>query len=223
MSGTTSKALVVFGLRVGQDPKGFKVPWGLSKLQYLVFWVSARYNPPNWASTSEARVASIFDQHTLDFISHSEAQTRRLGARLGEMLEGGETIALQGELGTGKTRWVQGVGQGLHVGQNVTSPTFTLVNEYPGRLILYHIDLYRINQAAEALAFGLEDYLYGDGVCLIEWAEKAAEILPPDRLWITFHYLDDTKRRITMQAAGGRYQKQLDDFKRVVFGARSRG
>lgn len=166
-------------------------------------------------------MASIFDQHTLDFISHSEAQTRRLGARLGELLEGGETIALQGELGTGKTRWVQGVGLGLQVRQNVTSPTFTLVNEYPGRLILYHIDLYRINQAAEALAFGLEDYLYGDGVCLIEWAERVAEILPPDRLWITFHYLDDTKRRITMQAFGDRFQELLEQFKRVAFGVRS--
>lgn len=167
-------------------------------------------------------MASIFDQHTLDFISHSEAQTRRLGARLGELLEAGETIALQGELGTGKTRWVQGVGQGLQVDQNVTSPTFTLVNEYPGRLTLYHIDLYRINQTAEALAFGLEDYLYGDGVSLIEWAERVVEILPPDRLWITFHYLDDTKRRITMQAAGDRYQRLIEDFKRVAFGMRSR-
>jgi tRNA threonylcarbamoyladenosine biosynthesis protein TsaE len=167
-------------------------------------------------------VASIFDQHTLDFISHSEAQTRRLGARLGQLLEGGETIALQGELGTGKTRWVQGVGQGLGVAQNVTSPTFTLVNEFPGRLTLYHIDLYRINQAAEALAFGLEDYLYGEGVCLIEWAERVVEILPPHRLWITFHYLDETKRRITMQAAGDRYQKLIEDFKHVAFGIRSR-
>ena len=167
-------------------------------------------------------MASIFDQHTLDFISHSEAQTRRLGARLGELLQGGETIALQGELGTDKTRWVQGVGQGLQVDQNVTSPTFTLVNEYPGRLTLYHIYLYRINQAADALAFGLEDYLYGDGVCLIEWAERVVEILPPDRLWITFHYLDDTKRRITMQSAGDRYRKLLDDFKRVAFRMRSR-
>jgi len=167
-------------------------------------------------------VASIFDQHTLDFISHSEAQTRRLGARLGELLQGGETIALQGELGTGKTRWVQGVGQGLHVGQNVTSPTFTLVNEYPGRLTLYHVDLYRINQATEALAFGLEDYLYGNGVCLIEWAERAVEVLPPDRLWIAFYYLDDTKRRIVMRAAGDRYQKLIEDFKHVAFGARNK-
>jgi tRNA threonylcarbamoyladenosine biosynthesis protein TsaE len=171
--------------------------------------------------TSEAQVASIFDQQTLDFISHSEVQTRRLGARLAELFEGGEIIALQGELGAGKTRWVQGVGQGLRVDQHITSPTFTLVSEYPGRLTLYHIDLYRINQAAEALAFGLEDYLYGDGVCLIEWAERIAEVLPPDRLWITFHYLDNTKRRITMHADGGHYQKLLKEFQRLAFGVRT--
>ena len=169
----------------------------------------------------EAGVASIFDQQTLDFFSHSEAQTRRLGMRLGELLEGGEVIALQGELGTGKTRWVQGVGQGLHVDQHVTSPTFTLVNEYPGRLTLYHIDMYRINQVAEALALGLEDYLYGDGVCIVEWAERISDVLPPGRLWITFHYLDDTKRRITIQAAGERYQKLLKDFQNVAFRMRS--
>lgn len=167
-------------------------------------------------------MASIFDQHSLDFISHSEAQTRRLGARLGQLLEGGEIIALQGDLGAGKTRWVQGVGHGLQVSQYVTSPTYTLVNEYPGRLTLYHIDLYRITQAAEALAFGLEDYVYGEGVCLIEWAERAVEVLPPDRLWITFHYLDDSKRRITMQAAGDGYQRLLEEFKRVAFGAKGR-
>jgi tRNA threonylcarbamoyladenosine biosynthesis protein TsaE len=165
----------------------------------------------------EGQVASIFDQHTLDYISHSEAQTRRLGARLGELLTGGEVIALQGELGTGKTRWVQGVGRGLGVDQQVTSPTFTLVNEYPGRLTLYHIDLYRIEQSTEALAFGLEDYLYGDGVCMIEWAERIAEILPPERLWITLHYIDDAKRRIRMQAAGLSYQDLLKEFQHLAF------
>lgn len=166
-------------------------------------------------------MASIFDQQTLDFISHSQAQTRRLGARLGELLIGGEVVALQGELGAGKTRWAQGMAQGLRVDVHATSPTFTLVNEYHGRLSLYHVDLYRINQAAEALAFGLEDYLYGDGVCVIEWAERVIEILPPDRLWITFHYLDDTKRRITMRADGDHYQKLLKEFQRLAFGIRT--
>jgi len=166
-------------------------------------------------------VASVFDQHTLDFISHSEAQTRRLGQRLGELLSGGEVIALQGELGTGKTRWAQGVGQGLQVGRLITSPSFTLANEYRGRLMLYHIDLYRIHQVSEALAFGLEDYLYGDGVCLIEWAERVAPVLPVERLWITFHHLNDTKRRITMRAVGESYQQLLKEFQHVAFRMRS--
>ena len=168
----------------------------------------------------EACVASVFDQQTLDFISHSEAQTRRLGARLGGLLNGGEVIALQGELGTGKTRWVQGMGQGLGVDVHVTSPSFTLVNEYHGRLLLYHIDLFRINHASEALDFGLEDYLYGDGVCVIEWAERIAEALPTDRLWITFHHLDDTSRRLTLHGDGDRYQQLLKDFQRLAFGVR---
>jgi tRNA threonylcarbamoyladenosine biosynthesis protein TsaE len=166
-------------------------------------------------------VASIFDQHTLDFISHSEAQTRRLGARLGELLEGGEVVALRGELGTGKTRWVQGMGQGLQVRQPITSPTFTLINEYNGRLMLYHIDLYRIDGTAEAMDFGLENYLYGDGVCVIEWAERVTEILPATCLSITLHHLDETKRRITMRAAGDHYQKLLQEFQQVSFRMRN--
>jgi len=166
-------------------------------------------------------VASIFDQDTIDFISHSEAQTRRLGARLGELLQGGEIIALQGELGSGKTRWAQGVGQGLQVDDLITSPTFTLVNEYQGRLTLYHIDLYRIGHAREAWTFGLEDYLYGDGVCVIEWPVRIAEVLPLDCLWVTFTFLDDTKRRITMHADGDRCHELLKEFQRLAFGVRT--
>ena len=166
-------------------------------------------------------MASIFDQQSLDFISHSEAQTRRLGARLGELLQGGEVIALEGELGTGKTRWVQGVGQGLEIHQPITSPTFTLVNEHHGRLTLYHVDLFRIDQVGEAIAFGLEDYLYSDGVCVIEWAERVVEVLPPERLWITFHHLDTTKRRITLRASGERYQQLLKNFQHAAFRMRN--
>ncbi len=162
-------------------------------------------------------MASIFDQHAIDFISHSEAQTRRLGARLGELLQGGEVIALQGALGSGKTRWVQGLGQGLQVQEPITSPTFTLINEYHGRHTLYHIDMYRITRLAEALDLGLEDYLYGEGVCVIEWAERVAAALPEDHLWITFYHLDETKRRITMRATGDHHFKLLKDFQRLAF------
>lgn len=166
-------------------------------------------------------MASVFDRQTVDFISHSEAQTRRLGARLGELLKGGEVIALQGALGTGKTRWVQGMAYALQVPDAVTSPTFIIVNEYHGRLTLYHIDLYRIEQPEETLSFGLEDYLYSEGVCAIEWAERAANLLPADHLWITFRHLDDTKRRITMHASGHYHQQLLKDFQRLTFAART--
>ena len=165
-------------------------------------------------------MATIFDQQTIDFVSHSEAQTRRLGARLAELLRGGEVIALQGELGSGKTRWVQGMGYGLQVDVPVTSPTFILVNEYHGRLTLYHIDLYRIHQVNEVLTFGLDDYLCGDGVCAIEWPERVAGLLPADHLWITFHHLDDTRRRITMRAGGGFHRQLLRDFQHLTFAAR---
>jgi tRNA threonylcarbamoyladenosine biosynthesis protein TsaE len=130
-------------------------------------------------------------------------------------------IALQGELGTGKTRWVQGLGRGLGIGQPVTSPTFTLVNEYHGRLTLYHVDLFRIDQVAEAIALGLEDYLYGDGVCVIEWAERVGPVLPVERLWITFYHLDTAKRRITMRVSGERYQQLLKDFQHAAFRMRN--
>ena len=165
-------------------------------------------------------MTSIFDQQTIDFISHSEAQTRRIGARLGELLKGDEVIALEGALGTGKTRWVQGGAYGLQVDDHVTSPTFTIVNEYHGRVTLYHIDLYRVSHVREAIDFGLDDYLYGDGVCVIEWAERAAEVIPPDHLWITFHHLDDTKRRITIRAEGEYHRKLLKEFQQLTFATR---
>jgi tRNA threonylcarbamoyladenosine biosynthesis protein TsaE len=166
-------------------------------------------------------MASIFDQHTLDFISHSETQTRRFGARLGELCKGCEVIALQGVLGTGKTRWVQGLGYGLNVREQITSPTFTLVNEYHGRLTLYHIDLYRVDQAGEALELGLEDYWYGVGVCVVEWAERVMAVLPPDHLSISLHHLDDTRRRITMSASGSHHEQLLKEFQHLTFAVRN--
>jgi tRNA threonylcarbamoyladenosine biosynthesis protein TsaE len=109
----------------------------------------------------------------------------------------------------------------LGIGQPVTSPTFTLVNEYHGRLTLYHVDLFRIDQVAEAIALGLEDYLYGDGVCVIEWAERVGPVLPVERLWITFYHLDTAKRRITMRVSGERYQQLLKDFQHAAFRMRN--
>ncbi len=162
-------------------------------------------------------MSPIVAPDTLDFISHSETQTRRLGVRLASFLMPGDVLALSGDLGTGKTRWAQGVCKGLAVTEPVVSPTFTLVNEYTGHLPVYHIDLYRIVNESEVLTFGLEDYLYGDGVTLIEWAERAGSYLPENHLSIELFHLEETKRRVVLRPYGRRYADLLADFKESAF------
>lgn len=161
---------------------------------------------------------------TLDFVSHSTGQTQRVGSRLGEMLQAGDVILLEGPLGSGKTLLTQGIALGLGVSDPVTSPSFTLINEYRtrdsgGRLPLYHMDLYRLKDAApEAVAMGIEEYLYGDGVSVIEWAERAPDILPPEHLLIRLSIVSDSKRGILMTPHSARYVELLREFKRRAFG-----
>lgn len=159
----------------------------------------------------------ILEPNTLDFISHSEAQTRRLGARLAAYLKPGDVLALVGDLGSGKTRWVQGVCAGLSVTEPVISPTFTLVNEYQGLYPVYHIDLYRLADAAETATFGLEDYLYGAGITIIEWADRVTALLPGDYLTVELHHLEDTKRRVILRPHGQRFLRLLETFKQATF------
>lgn len=164
----------------------------------------------------------IFDSHTLDFVSHSPAQTRRYGARLGSLARAGDVICLEGELGTGKTRLAQGVGEGMGVQGPITSPTFTLIAEYnpPSPAPpLYHIDLYRLGAPVEeALAMGLDDYIAGDGVCVIEWADRILPILPEERLWITLRHVDASKRGMVIRATGARFDDLLAQFRASAFG-----
>lgn len=165
----------------------------------------------------------ILDEHTLDLISHSADQTRRLGARLGVLLQVGDVICLEGDLGAGKTCLAQGVGIGMGLVEAVTSPSFTLVAEYrppPPAPPLYHIDLYRLDAPVdEVLGIGLDDYLLGDGVCLIEWADRIRSVLPCERLWVTLRHLDPPgKRSIVMQANGRRYDELLRQFRQSAFG-----
>jgi len=167
------------------------------------------------------QVAPILNARSLDFISHSEAQTRRLGARLAALLQGGDVICLVGELGTGKTCLAQGIGQGLGIEGPITSPSFTLVNEYrqqQARLPFYHIDLYRIQEVQETLTLGLDEYFYGDGVCVVEWADRAAEALPTEHLWIELRHIVETKRGLLMKPVGERYEELLREFKQRAFG-----
>ncbi|GAP62719.1 MAG: tRNA (adenosine(37)-N6)-threonylcarbamoyltransferase complex ATPase subunit type 1 TsaE [Ardenticatenia bacterium] len=161
----------------------------------------------------------VIEPNTLDFFSHSPEQTRRLGARLAQLLEPGDIILLTGTLGAGKTHFVQGLARGLGVQRPVRSPTFTLVSEYPeGRIPLYHADLYRLNSEAELETVGLEEYMErGDGVVAVEWAEKAADWFP-EGMWIRFEHADDAKRRVIMKPVGERALRLLHAFRQAAFG-----
>jgi tRNA threonylcarbamoyladenosine biosynthesis protein TsaE len=167
------------------------------------------------------KVAPILDKHSLDFISHGQAQTQRFGARLGELLQAGDVVCLAGELGAGKTCLAQGIGRGLGVEGPITSPSFTLINEYrqkQARLPFYHVDLYRLGEAKETLTLGLEEYFYGEGVCVVEWADRVPEALPAEHLWIELRYIAETKRGLLMKAVGKRYEELLQEFRRSAFG-----
>ena len=116
--------------------------------------------------------------------SFSREDTFRLGVSLGEKAKKGEIYCLSGDLGVGKTVFTQGFAKGLGIEEAVSSPTFTIVQQYQGRLPLYHFDVYRISDIDEMEEIGYEEYFYGEGVCLIEWAELIEELLPDDRIWI---------------------------------------
>lgn len=150
----------------------------------------------------------ILNERSTEIITHSAAQTFRVGERIGRLLRAGDVVCLQGDLGSGKTCLTQGIGAGLKVKGTINSPTFVFINEHApadSGPYLYHVDLYRINDPFDALALGLEDYMYGDGVTVIEWAERATDLLPPERLWVILRYIDDCKRSLVFEGIGERY------------------
>ena len=155
--------------------------------------------------------ADRIDSMTLT--SHSPDETQRLGARIGEMAVEADVFLLMGNLGAGKTCLTQGIARGLGIKEYALSPSFVIVRELYGRLPLYHIDLYRLNNVAEIGDLGLDDYLYGSGVSVIEWAEKAFELLPPENLLIQIDYLTDTERRFRLKASGERYRRIVAELK----------
>lgn len=137
-------------------------------------------------------------------LSHSPEQTRALGKKIGRLMTHGSILALHGDLGSGKTVLVQGLAAGLDVPDTcyVTSPTYTLINEYPGRLPLFHVDLYRLNEALDMEEIGLYDILRENNITAIEWAEQLAGDLPSDYLAIDFNIISDTVRQISIHAHG---------------------
>ena len=136
-----------------------------------------------------------FDKHIL--LLKNEEDTRALGLRIAEALEPGDIVALVGDLGTGKTALTKYIAEGLGIREEINSPTFTIVKEYrSGRLPLYHFDVYRLGSGDELIDIGAEEMLDGDGLCVIEWADIVADVLPEDALAIRLDYGENEGERI---------------------------
>lgn len=147
----------------------------------------------------------------LKLISHNEACSLMLGNRIGEQAEIGDVFALWGELGSGKTLFTRGIARGMGVPAQIpiTSPTFTLINEYEGRLRLYHLDLYRLTTIEELETLPWRETIFGTGVAVIEWPDRMGGVLPEERWDIKFEFLDEDNRVITLATGGSRHGARL--------------
>lgn len=144
--------------------------------------------------------------------------TMRLGQSLGRLAMPGDVIALAGDLGAGKTALTQAIGQGLAVPETcyITSPTFNLIHEYPGRIPLYHMDLYRLVTEEEIELLGLEDYLYGDGLSVIEWADRLGRLLPDEYLHLTLHMVSPSARTAILNCHGQQWLNKLKQLEKSL-------
>lgn len=158
----------------------------------------------------------------LTILSDSPQKTIRCGSIIGRVVVPGSVIGLTGELGTGKTCFIKGLVAAIAgvSEQDVASPTFTFLQEFPGNIPVYHFDLYRITDLAELDDLGFYEYLYGTGVTVIEWAERAAEALPTERLMIYLAHVDEYRRRLTVKASGARYIKMVQGVIPIIQGGR---
>lgn len=162
---------------------------------------------------------STLDVSTVDFLSRSPEQTRRLGARLGRALLAGDVICLQGDLGAGKTTFVQGLARGWGSLDAVSSPTFILVNVYRDaqRNQLFHMDAYRLESILEADELDL-DTMLAQGPLLIEWPERMEKLIPREHLWIHLEHSDQEERRMNFRSQGKRYDDLLDIVRHAIHG-----
>ncbi len=151
----------------------------------------------------------------LELTSNSPDETRCLGKYIGKLAAAGDILLLTGKLGAGKTRLAQGIANGLGIEENTPSPSFVLVREFCGRLPLYHIDLYRLDNLDEIAGLGLDDYLYGEGVCVIEWAEKGLSLIPPPYMLVKIDYASEERRRFRFEPQGGHYIEMLNKLRSV--------
>ncbi|MCP4139624.1 MAG: tRNA (adenosine(37)-N6)-threonylcarbamoyltransferase complex ATPase subunit type 1 TsaE [Chloroflexi bacterium] len=159
------------------------------------------------------------DENTLEFISRSPEQSRRIGMRLGAILKPGDILCLQGDLGAGKTTLVQGLAQGWGSLDSVSSPTFIIVNIYrrADESQLFHLDTYRLESAPEAEMLDLDEMIMA-GPLVIEWPERIESILPLERLWVNLDYIDEEQRSLQFKAQGARYENIMKELKKTAFG-----
>lgn len=144
----------------------------------------------------------------------SASETIRIGRSIGGRLLPGDVVALVGELGAGKTQFIKGLAAGAGIGNPtyISSPSFTLINEYPGKVTFYHIDLFRLGKEEEAEELGLEDYFQGEGITAIEWADKIPSLLPKELLLIHIAYTGKNTRCLEISGKGDRYHKLVEEL-----------
>jgi tRNA threonylcarbamoyladenosine biosynthesis protein TsaE len=161
----------------------------------------------------------ILDEHTFEFFSRSPEQTRRIGMRLGGLLQPGDLICLQGDLGAGKTTLVQGTAQGWGSLDSVSSPTFVLVNEYrrPDSGQLFHMDAYRLESGLEAAELDI-DRMLAEGALIVEWPERVSSVLPEEELRIKLDLIGEEQRQMRFKAKGSRYDRVLTELQQALFG-----
>ena len=164
-------------------------------------------------------MSPILDRNSLEIISRSAAQTRRVGMRLGTLLQPGDIACLSGDLGAGKTTFVQGLAAGWGSLDPVSSPTFVIVNLYRrlDRSQLFHLDAYRLSGPMEAVDLDL-DAMLDEGSLVIEWADIIEEALPEACLWVHLQYVDEFQRDLVFSARGQHYQQMLSNFREQVYG-----
>ena len=144
----------------------------------------------------------------MEFITKTVEETIKLGSKIGTYVKSGDIICINGDLGTGKTHLVKGIAEGLGIADSITSPTFTIVNEYYGRIKLYHFDVYRVNDPDEIEAMGFDEYIFDEAVSVIEWANFIMELIPKEHIEINIEKLPDSdsnSRRISINYTGDRY------------------
>lgn len=163
----------------------------------------------------------ILREGELDIISLSADQTKRLGMRLGQLLQPGDIVCLSGDMGAGKTVFAAGLGTGWGASTPLTSPTYNLVHQHSrdaDSSYLHHLDCYRLTGEHDADSIGIDTILDGKGVVVIEWAEQIESTLPKNRLWVELRVVDETRRNIIFEGEGQHYLDLVEQFRQAAFG-----